>query len=1073
MPTLTASSSADPTKRLLIVAGEGWSAEKIRLTLNGKSLTKFRAITGTVSRGRVLALNGTFQVEASLPAKLSGSVAVEAREMGGEKRTAAITCEIPDGVSRRRERKDDPRGRLEYLQSLRGHRLTRLKVLRDVQASRGGIHPFIEPQAGAANWSPVGPATIWNGQSLATDADPPLPGRDPNERAPVCGRVTAIALDPLDPDNTIYIGTAMGGVWKTTDGGVNWIPKTDFKESLAIGDLTAVQVGSGTSATTRIYAGTGEANQARDSYYGAGILRSDNAGETWSLMGASEFDGSQIYKVLVDPTNADRVFVACDGGLAMTKDDGSGWTWVTQIRTTDVVLCESTPTSRILLLAFHNGNLQKVQLLPTITPVAPVILYPNKKVSRVTLAQSASHPEVIYAVFGTSNKDTDSAIAGMAGSTNTGDSWTELVGPAGTEQSWFNLALAVPPSAAYKDTVYLGEVHLRRSMNAGVNWLDVSYGTSASAKVALHADQHAIAFHPTNTDRVYAGNDGGIWRSDDWCDTWVSLNKGLSIAQYTGMDAVGGAVILAGAQDNGWQGGFGNPAATLLGFGDGGFAKIGGASPSPWFVTQSSANSLGVHWSTDLGKTWHDPVTTGLPDADHENYGFYPPFATDYDRGDPNYPGALYYGGQHVWCQPAIGQPWVAVSGDLTNGVKDAHITAIRSFGPGALLVGTSNGLAWLVFKASDNWAQEQLTGLPGDRVNQISSEVYNSSVNESYFYWVTAGDSNPHVWIFALTKKSFVAATFPAPNSNAALCVATRWRGPVGAGTVFVGCEVGIYRSDDYGQTWTEWDTGLPNTVVVDLKWVNDGTTAGLTPAGLLYAATHGRGIWERPVAATTTPEVELYMRHSDYDNGVLAYYPAPVPPIPNWPVPVEGAELLEQSLLMSPDVKIDTPMMRSGKLSYQFPNAQIDFADFAQLIDCAPISGQTMRVYVQIRNRGYTTADSVTARVYLCNIRDGSARMNLPQDFWTAFPNGTFASSDFWSAIAPAKTLSNLRQGVPQILEFDWVVPTNYQGLAEQFLFVAVTSPQDPINETSLLISRFVPKNPRTVVKPVDFHS
>src|SRR4051812_25969076 len=141
MPTLTAV-VPDPSKRLLMVAGEGWSSGKIRLTINGKSFAKLRAVAGTISRARVLAADGAFQVEASLPPKLSGSVQIEAREMVGEKRTTAIPFEIPGAVSPPPKREDDPRGRLEYLHSLRGHGpnsgLTRLQVVRDVQASRGG-----------------------------------------------------------------------------------------------------------------------------------------------------------------------------------------------------------------------------------------------------------------------------------------------------------------------------------------------------------------------------------------------------------------------------------------------------------------------------------------------------------------------------------------------------------------------------------------------------------------------------------------------------------------------------------------------------------------------------------------------------------------------------------------------------------------------------------------------------------------------------------------------------------------------------------------------------------------------
>src|SRR4051794_34612519 len=120
MPSLTAASAPHPKTGWLTVAGEGWSDAKIRLTIRGKSFTKLRATTGTISRARVLPANGAFQLEASLPAKLSGSVQIEAREVGGEQRTVTVAIELPPAAFEPNEQRDDPSGRLEHFNRLRG-----------------------------------------------------------------------------------------------------------------------------------------------------------------------------------------------------------------------------------------------------------------------------------------------------------------------------------------------------------------------------------------------------------------------------------------------------------------------------------------------------------------------------------------------------------------------------------------------------------------------------------------------------------------------------------------------------------------------------------------------------------------------------------------------------------------------------------------------------------------------------------------------------------------------------------------------------------------------------------------
>ena len=134
-------------------------------------------------------------------------------------------------------------------------------------------------------WKQLGPTVIPNGQTYS------------DKRVNVTGRITAIAIHPKNP-STIYTGVAQGGIWKTTDGGNQWIPTSDNVLSLAIGAL-AIDA----SNPEVLYAGTGEGNFGGDSQYGLGIIKTTNGGQTWELKGMNTFISSRFCRIAVNPKN--------------------------------------------------------------------------------------------------------------------------------------------------------------------------------------------------------------------------------------------------------------------------------------------------------------------------------------------------------------------------------------------------------------------------------------------------------------------------------------------------------------------------------------------------------------------------------------------------------------------------------------------------------------------------------------------------------------------------------------------------------------------------------------------------
>ena len=181
-------------------------------------------------------------------------------------------------------------------------------------------------------WASLGPQPIGSGYSAFGSGE-----------HPTSGRVSALAA--IDA-NTVYLSAASGGVWKTTDGGATWRPLTDSQPSLAVGAIAIDPTSSNT-----IYVGLGEQTFSGSSYYGAGILKSTDGGNTWSLKTASFFDRDRIGRIAVDPNNPSIVYAAANSGLAKSTDAGNTWTRMcfTVCTMTDVVIDANTNPSTVYL----------------------------------------------------------------------------------------------------------------------------------------------------------------------------------------------------------------------------------------------------------------------------------------------------------------------------------------------------------------------------------------------------------------------------------------------------------------------------------------------------------------------------------------------------------------------------------------------------------------------------------------------------------------------------------------------------------------------------------------------------
>ena len=651
------------------------------------------------------------------------------------------------------------------------------------------------------------------------------------ERIPISltssGRLSTIAVHPSDP-NTLYIGAAQGGVWKTVNGGASWTPLTDRECSLAMGSIAIDPVDPNI-----VYAGTGEQHFSGDSYYGCGVLRSADGGTTWTTLGISVFqtaaEGARISKIVIDPatagsTTGTTVLVASDFGLFRSTNSGTDWTTVLTGTTTDVVM---DPTNSATLYAGRWGVGLSKSTDGGVNWVALTSGLPVADVGRINLAIAPSAPQTIYAAVHTTSGN---GLAGIFKTTDGGADWTQLTATNANcgAQCWYDMTIAVHPTN--DSLVYFGGITLFRSSDGGANF--------ASINGPLHVDQHFLTFDPLDPNTVYVANDGGIYKSTDGGSTWTTLNTNLSITQfYPGISLHPNdpSVAMGGTQDNGTVGYTGTADWASLLSGDGGFTAIDFLNPTTRYAeTQWTASSgFSGPRRSDAGFFVHK--VNGIDTDDRAL--FIPPLIMD-----PVDPQVLYFGTFRLYRTADRADSWTAISPDLTTGGSISAI-AVSPADSDVLYVGSNTGDLHTTVDGGASWTTVD-AALPDRYVTDIAID---ESDPQTAFVTVS-GFGSGHV--FKTTDGGAgwqdVSANLPDVPMNAVLIE------PGTPSNIFLGTDLGVFMSTDGAASWAPFNDGLPLVAVFDL--------ALMPNTGVFLAATHGRGMFSRTVvialSMTVTPQ-------------------------------------------------------------------------------------------------------------------------------------------------------------------------------------------------------------------------
>lgn len=758
-----------------------------------------------------------------------------------------------------------------------------------VRQSRSLLGLAAEPQQQMV-WAALGPAPIAQGQTFGAQA------------SPVSGRVTAIALDPGyngTTNQTVYLGAAQGGLWRSTDNGTNWVPLLDNQPSLAVGAIAIDPVNPNV-----LYVGTGEGNRSGDTYYGQGLLKSTDGGATWTQIvgpvsttapGLPAFINCSFMTIEIDPTNTSTLYVATNIGLLSSSAGGAGivaignrgiwkstdgglnWrnlnpgNFDVDRSGTDVLIDPRKP-QRIFSAVLNVGIFRSDQggepnTWTKLEGGWPATNTTNPTFTRIELAAGPpiqpSTESTLYAAFAAPNDD----LLGIWRSTDGGNVWNKVTTPQTSGQASYNLELTVDPTDG--NTVYYGTQAnstnssgtVFRSRNGGQSWSDLSQGDGTDG---LHADTHAIAVSQANPNILFTGSDGGVWRTNNAQAspvTWKSLNPSLNITQFQSiaLHPTNPNFVIGGTQDNGTNLFTGQLSWNLIRGGDGGFALIDQSNPLVLYHTFFNVNNaddraqIGPEISLNGGATWSRRGCFGCS-ASQGNFNpadrvsFYAPMAQNIGFTGPS-GNVIYLGTHRLYRSANQGVTWTGLGAsgdgfgtDLTKGT--GRLTTVAAHP----ILTTLEEIVWT--GSSDG--SVQFTTSADALSNATFTNVTKGPLPNRYITDIGLDRSNTQRALVTFSGFSSTTATTPGHvflTTNRG----TSWSDissnlpdvpvnsvaihPTSGNTIYIGTDLGVFQTTNNGGSWERLGNGMPRVAALMVRYHAATNT--------LYAATHGRGVY------------------------------------------------------------------------------------------------------------------------------------------------------------------------------------------------------------------------------------
>jgi len=637
-----------------------------------------------------------------------------------------------------------------------------------------------------ANWVPLGPF----GSPTGGDA----------------GRVQVIRMHPTNA-TTFYVGTAAGGLWVTTDGGVSYTTTTDQIASLGVSDIAIDPF-----APARIYIATGD-KDAGDTH-STGVLKSTDGGQTWSNTGLTWLTSQQrrIYRLLINPLNPSSLIAATSQGMYKSVDAANTWTLM---QGGNYVDAEYKPGDTSVVYAVSSGSfIKSTNGGLNYTGVAISGLTAN----RLSLAVTPANSSYVYVLASANNNgfgglyrsvNSATSFSLMSSSPNIFDWSTNGSGSGG--QGWYDIAIDASPTNA--NEIIAGGVNTWKSTNGGSSWVLNTHWYGGGGRPYVHADLHYVLY--TSGTTIYLGTDGGVARSTNGGSGWTTINGNMNIAQIykMGQSANNAGRVVTGHQDNG----------TNLSNGTS-WSEIYGGDGADCFIDWNNNNVIIASYiygdfqrSTNGGGGWTS-ISNGLTGT----AAWIAPIVQS-----PSSPNTYFCGYQQVYKSTNQGTSWTQMGtiGAVLDEIKIApsNTNIMYASSPGSIFKTTNGGTTWSNINGSLPLGSAQITDIAIDNLNP--NNIYVSLSGYSSGNKVYASNNGGAIW----TNYSAGLPNIPAN------CIVYSNNTPQ---ALYVGTDVGVYYREASMSAWVPYFTGLPNVIVNDMEIYY--------PTNKLRAATYGRGVWE-----------------------------------------------------------------------------------------------------------------------------------------------------------------------------------------------------------------------------------
>jgi photosystem II stability/assembly factor-like uncharacterized protein len=662
------------------------------------------------------------------------------------------------------------------------------------------------------------------------------------------GRTADVEGVPGDP-SIVYVATASGGLWKTTNAGISWTPIFERQGTLSIGDI-ALAPGN----PDVIWVGTGEANTRNSMSFGDGVYRSNDGGATWQHLGLRETE--RISRIILHPHNPDVAYVAAVGrafgpneerGVFMTVDGGKTWQKTLYIdRNHGAADLDMDPANPNILYAgmwqferkpwtFRSGgenggvfrSVDGGRTWKKLTDGLP------KLMGRIGVKVAPTNSNVVYVIV-------ESKEGILYRSDNRGEEFKQVSKqPNLVSRGFYYTDLRVDPTN--ENRVYAVASTLYVSIDGGKTFRSITGRT--------HIDYHALWIDPQNPKRLWQGQDGGVAVSYDYGERWEYVNN-FPAGQFYQIHADNRQPfynVMGGLQDNGsWTGpartrepaGIMNDDWRMVSFGDG-FYILNHPDDPDLYISESQGGSI---QRTNMRNREQQAVS---PQARSSGGGPAKEIKYRFNWNSPIIPShhdknTLYFGGNIVFKSTDFGKTWSSISPDLTtndpekqkeaggpiateNSTAEYHCTIISlaesPVRAGVIWAGTDDGNIQLTKDGGKNWSNltKNVSGLPENSpVSHVEPSRVNASTVFASFDRHMLDDFRPYIFKSTDEGRTWTRISGNLPEKAYILCLREDPKNP---SLLYAGTELGLYASYNGGSSWVPLNLkNLPNVSVHDI---------------------------------------------------------------------------------------------------------------------------------------------------------------------------------------------------------------------------------------------------------------